>query len=297
MSLRSRSSIDASCAIGRHWPSLRRRDRRALAGRVRRGPPARRASTGRCSTTRSATSSAPPYKQVSALRGAQARRRAGGAQHRRPRRDAGLRRQAARLAAAGLLLARRPALGQPGLVLVADRLSHRRSCEGGYKAFRARVRARAARRCRQAFDLRRAGRPHRQRQDAAAAAPGRGRRAGARPRRPGLPPRLGARRVCPASRSRRRRTSTPASGRRCAASTPARPVYVESESARIGSLRVPEPLLLRMRTTAACVRHRRCPTAGARRPAAARTTPSSPTTSKASAGCSTPWSNCRAASG
>lgn len=35
---------------------------------------------------------------------------------------------------------------------------------------------------------------------------------------------------------------------------PARPVYVESESARIGSLRVPEPLLARMRTAARCVR-------------------------------------------
>jgi tRNA 2-selenouridine synthase len=35
---------------------------------------------------------------------------------------------------------------------------------------------------------------------------------------------------------------------------PARPVYVESESARIGGLRVPEALLRRMRTEARCVR-------------------------------------------
>lgn len=35
---------------------------------------------------------------------------------------------------------------------------------------------------------------------------------------------------------------------------PGRPVYVESESARIGGLRVPEPLLQRMRTGARCVR-------------------------------------------
>lgn len=35
---------------------------------------------------------------------------------------------------------------------------------------------------------------------------------------------------------------------------PARPVYLESESARIGALRVPEVLLLHMRERAACVR-------------------------------------------
>lgn len=35
---------------------------------------------------------------------------------------------------------------------------------------------------------------------------------------------------------------------------PARPVYIESESARIGQLRVPEALLLRMRTQSRCVR-------------------------------------------
>ncbi len=56
---------------------------------------------------------------------------------------------------------------------------------------------------------------------------------------------------CPRSRSLGRSTSSPCCGIGCAASTPHVPVYVESESRKVGSLRVPDALLARMRESPA----------------------------------------------
>ena len=108
--------------------------------------------------------------------------------------------------------------------------------------------ARAAGDAAAALRLRRHRRAHRQRQDTPAAGAGRGRRAGARPRRPGPAPRLGARWPAASSRSRRRRPSRPRSGTALSAFDPSRPVYVESESRKIGQLQVPTALLERMRS-------------------------------------------------
>ena len=70
---------------------------------------------------------------------------------------------------------------------------------------------------------------------------------------------------CPAARSRRRRRSTRSSGTRCAGFDPARPVFVESESRKIGDLRVPEALIARDARVA--LRVARAAARGARRAA------------------------------
>jgi tRNA 2-selenouridine synthase len=226
------------------------------------------------------------YVQISPLDARKVRCGAGGARIAATWRRT--RRQAARMAAAGLLLARRPALGQPGAGAGADRLSHG-AAAGRLQGLPRRVRddlATLPARC-----LPRAVRPHRQRQDAAAAGAAHGRRAGARPRslahhRGSI---LGGDARAAAAHAEALRHPGLAG---LAGFDAARPVFVESESAKIGSLRVPEALLAAMHAHGQPVR---VATADAARIALllddyrdARSTPSR------CAGCSTAWSNCGA---
>ena len=151
-----------------------------------------------------------------AVRGEEARRGAGRTQHRGAHR-APCARAAARLVAARLLLARRPAQR------LARRWCWRRSAFGSTCSKAATRRSAApssprSRRCPRTLSLRRRLRHHRLGQEPAAARARRARRAGARPRGAGQPPRLGARpgarRDAAVAEGLRHR----ASGMRCAAS-------------------------------------------------------------------------------
>ena len=228
---------------------LRRGDRRAGTGGVCRGPSARRRELA------GARRRAAPRRRHAVREGftaccAQGGRGDGGAQHRCPRGAMGAR-QAARVAAAGVLLARRPALGFAGLVPRPDRLSH--------DTFEWRLQglslggARRARRAAAAPAVHGDCRAHRQRQDAAAARARASRRAGARPRGFGLPPRLGARRLAEPT------AAIAKAVRYAAVASPARfdaqrPVFVESESRRVGAVQLPDALVARMREHSRCVR-------------------------------------------
>ena len=207
-------------------------------------------STGRCSTT-----SERAHRRHAVQAGLAASRRArrrgdGGAQHRRATSSAGSptsRATGGRWSTAGAAASARARW--PGS---STRSAFARALlEGGYKAFRARGARRAARRCRSACDYRvvcgRTG-SGKTRLLQALAAPGAQvlDLEGA-----GQPPRLGARRRCPAAAADAEALRHAASGRRCARFDPARPVFVESESRKIGELRVPEARQLAMSTVIA----------------------------------------------
>ena len=230
-----------------------------------------------------------------AVRRAQARRGAGRRATSPAHIERHVLRQAARLDAARLLLARRPAQRRAGHGARPDRLSRPRA--------RRRLPRVPARRRRRARDA--AGRASTCASSAAAPGSGKSRllqalrapgRAGARPRGAGQPPRLGAGPACRAAAAVAEGLRHRASGTRCAASTRPRPVFVESESRKIGELRVPEPLLERMR--AAPLPLARAAARGARRIAARRLrasssptpTPSAPARRAARAARRTRWS-------
>ena len=268
MGLARITAAEAAADAGR----LRRRHRRALAGRIRRGPPARR-------------------RQL-----AGARRRA--APHRRHAVQAGL--AASRRASVGAAMVARN---------IADHLGpldrrHSRATGGRWSTAGAAASARArwpgcwtrsafARRSAakaatgrsavpccadletlpQRLRLPRAVRPHRLRQDAGCCRRWpRSRRAGAGPGRPGLPPRLGARARCPGSRSPAQKAFETQLWQALRGFDPARPVFVEGESRTIGRLRVPEALLAAAARTRPCVQRRRCRWRRGVQLAAARTT-------------------------
>ena len=160
----------------------------------------------------------------------------------------------ARLAAAGLLLARRP----------AQRRAWRTSCgqigwragrlDGGYKAYRREVLARPRRHCRSVSVARglRATGSGKSRLLRALACAG---RAGARPRSAGRAPRLGARRSAGRAAAVAEDVRQPGVGASCTRSTARQPVFVEAESKKIGRLRVPEALIAAM-WASECVRAR-----------------------------------------
>ncbi len=184
---------------------VRRDHRRALARGIRRGPRARRAITARCWTTPSAPRRHPLQAGL-AVRREEARRGAGGAQHRRAHRDeVHVARQAetgGRWSTAGAAASARGAMAH----ILREIGWHAAQLEGGYKAYRREVVAQLETLPR-ALQLPRHLRRHRQRQEPPARALAAARRAGARSRATRGAPRLGARQPARASRSRRRRCS------------------------------------------------------------------------------------------
>ena len=175
-----------------------------------------------------------------------ARRCAGGAQCRRPHRDA-FRRQGTRLAPPGLLLARRQALGRDGAHPARDRLGCAHA-EGGYRAYRRAVVA-ELRTLPAAFEFRVVHGPTGSGKSRLLGALRARRRAGARPRGPRRPPRLGARQSARPAAAVAEMVRKPAAARAVGASTAQRPVFVEGESKKIGQLQVPEALIARMRAS------------------------------------------------
>ena len=208
-----------------NWPSLHDDERRIVGTRVQAGV---------------------------RLRGAQDRRGDGGAQHRcahRTRSAATSRTTGGRSCTAGAA-----ASARGSLALVLDQIGFRvHVLEGGYKAFRAAVVARS-RRAAAPLRISRRVRAHRQRQDAAAARAGGRGRAGARPRRPRAASRLRARPHSGPPAADAEGVRDARSGTCCAASIRRRPVFVESESKKVGNLRVPEALIERMRCHSSCLR-------------------------------------------
>ena len=229
---------------------LRRGDRCALAGGIRRRPPARRRELA------GARRRAAPHRRHAVRAGfaagrAQGRRHDGGAQHRRTRRAAGCttsRANGNRWCTAGAAASARArwrgsstrsAFAPPSSTAATRPFA--RWCASSWPH------------CLEQYRFTDPGRAHRQRQDAAAHRAGRARRAGARPRRPGLPPRLGARRPARPPQPSQKRFDT-LLWVALKGFDAQRTVFVESESKRVGSLQLPDALVQRMREDSACVR-------------------------------------------